>query len=129
MSEVQVFDSQDVVKNKVYAILAYLGFLVIIPLIVCKDSRYAKFHTNQGLALFLSGIALSIADFIVGIILGICTGLPLVGWIFGIIMLLINVVVSIVSIGLFVLMIIGIINACKGEGKELPLIGHFVILQ
>ena len=44
-------------------------------------------------------------------------------------MLLINVVVGIASIGLFALMIIGIINACKGEGKELPIIGHFVILQ
>lgn len=129
MSEVNGFNPQDVEKNKVYAILAYLGFLVIIPLIACKESAYAKFHTNQGLILFIAGVGLSVARFIVGLILSIFATIPFIGWIFWISAGLINLAVGIAGVGLFVLMIIGIINACKGEAKELPFIGHFVILQ
>ena len=42
-------DVEDADKNKVMGILAYVIFLV--PLIVAKDSPFAKYHTNQGLAL------------------------------------------------------------------------------
>ena len=31
------------------AILAYFGILVLIPILAAKDSKFARFHANQGL--------------------------------------------------------------------------------
>lgn len=129
MSQINVFDPQDIEKNKVYALLSYLGFLFIIPLLAAKDSPYAKFHANQGFVLFITGIALNIANTIVSIVLGILTSIPAMGWIFGMLIALVNLAVYIIGVLLFILMIIGIINAVKGEAKELPVIGKFVIIK
>lgn len=129
MSEVNVFDPQDVEKNKVYALLSYLGFLFIVPLLAAKDSPYAKFHANQGIVLFITGIGINIANFIISIILGILTAIPGVGWIFAILIPIISLVVVVIGILLFVCMIMGIINAAQGQAKELPVIGKFVILK
>lgn len=129
MSQINVFDPQDIEKNKVYALLSYLGFLFIIPLLAAKDSPYAKFHANQGFVLFITGIALNIANTIVSIVLGILTSIPAMGWIFGMLIAFVNLAVYIIGVLLFILMIIGIINAVKGEAKELPVIGKFVIIK
>ena len=100
------FDAQDIEKNKVMAVLAYIIFL--IPLLAAKDSPYAKFHTNQGLVLFL-----------VAIISSVVAVIPVIGWI----------VTSLMSIVITILAIIGIINAIGGKAKELPVIGKFRILK
>ena len=52
------YDAQDIEKNKVMAVLAYILFF--IPLLAAKDSKFARFHTNQGLVLFLGGIIASV---------------------------------------------------------------------
>ena len=46
----------DAEQNKVFGILAYLGILCLIPLLAAKDSRFARYHANQGLVLFLGAI-------------------------------------------------------------------------
>ena len=101
-------ENKDVQDNKVYAILAYLGILFLIPLFVAKESPFAKFHTNQGIILFIIEVVLYVITLIVPI-LGILTGL--------------------LSIGVLILAIIGIINAAKGEMKELPIVGKYKILN
>lgn len=55
-----VFNSEDVQNNKVMGILAYFGILFLIPLLAAKDSQYARFHTNQGIVLFIFSVALNI---------------------------------------------------------------------
>ena len=37
--------------KKIYSILAYMGFLVFIPMFAAKDSKFVRFHRNQGLVL------------------------------------------------------------------------------
>lgn len=101
-------DPQDAQDNKVLAILSYFGILFIIPLVAAPNSKFAKFHANQGLLLFLFGI-----------ILGIVSVIPILGWI-------VAVVGSIASVVFFIM---GIINAAKGEAKELPLIGKYRIIK
>ena len=110
------YDPQDIEKNKVMAILAYLGILVLVPLFGAKESRFARFHTNQGLILCIVGIALYI---IVRILLAISWKLAAIVGIF----------LWIIEIAIFILAIIGIINAAKGRAKELPLIGKFRVLK
>ncbi len=109
------FDSSDINNNKIMAILAYISWLVLIPLLFAKDSKFARFHVNQGLVL-------AISEILVGLILGVLDGIPLIGWIF-------SIAGSLLGIVCFIFSILGIINALNGQAKELPIIGKFRILQ
>ncbi len=110
------FDPQDIANNKGMSVLAYIGILFLIPLLACPNSRFARFHTNQGLVLFLLGLAGSVVT-------GTITIIPFIGWVLGPIL---GVAVSIFEL---VLMIMGIINAAQGQAKELPLIGKISLIK
>ncbi|MBQ6682294.1 MAG: zinc ribbon domain-containing protein [Prevotella sp.] len=113
------FSQQDINSNKVMAILAYLGILVLVPIFAAKDSKFARFHANQGLVLFLAEIAFYIVLTIVSaIILAISWKLYFI-----------ITILSLVWIVFLVLAIIGIINAANGKAKELPVIGKFTLLK
>lgn len=43
------FDPQDINNNKGLSVLAYIGFLFLVPLLACPNSKFARYHTNQGL--------------------------------------------------------------------------------
>ena len=103
------FDAEDIKKNKIMGIFAYISWLVIIPLFAAKDSKWARFHANNGLILAITEIGLWILFGLLGII-------PYVGFIFWII----GWLCSLVPIALSVF---GIINAAQGKAKELPVIG------
>lgn len=120
------FAKEDIEQNKVMAILAYFGFLVIVPVIAAKNSPFAKFHANQGLVLFLSMIAWIIADSIVSAILRAILWKGLGLWS---IYSLCTTVLDICYLVFTILAIIGIINALNGRAKDLPLIGKFRILK
>lgn len=109
------FGKGDVEKNKTLSILAYLSWLVLIPLFAAKDSRFARFHCNQG-------IVLAIAEIAVGIVLGLLGMIPYVGWVF-------TVLGSLVELVCLLLAIFGIVNAANGKAKELPLVGGIRILK
>ena len=109
------FDPNDIQQNKVMAILAYLSWLVLIPLFAAKESKFARYHCNQG-------IMLAIAEIIVWVIFGILSIIPYVGWIF----IVLNSLISLVCL---VFAVTGIINAANGKAKELPFIGKFNILK
>lgn len=113
------FDAQDIQNNKVMAVLAYLSWLVLIPLFAAKDSKFARFHANQGLVLAITEIVYWVA---VGIIGGILTAIS--GW-FGIFV----AILRLANIAFLVFTILGIVNAANGKAKELPLIGQFKILK
>ncbi|MBO4916275.1 MAG: hypothetical protein J5374_00165 [Bacteroidales bacterium] len=100
-------DPDDVSKNRLMAVLAYIGPLVLIPIFAAKDSKFAKFHANQGLILFLLEIVFCVLG-----------GLKFIGWLFD----LCNIVVAILAI-------VGIIYAAQGKAKELPVVGNWTILK
>ena len=97
-------------SEKVMGVLAYLGILVLIPLFAAKDSQFARYHTNQGLILFIAYL-----------ILGVLQKLFPTGFI--------STILWICGVIVFVFTIIGIVNVCKGECKELPWIGKYRILK
>lgn len=109
------FDSQDIENNKGMAILAYLSWLVLIPLIAAPQSKFARFHANQGLVLAIIGT-------IWGVVTGIFAAIPFVGWI-------ISAIMGVASIAFLILMIMGIVNAANGEAKELPVIGKISLIK
>jgi uncharacterized membrane protein len=113
------FDPQDIEKNKFMAILAYFGILVIIPILAAKESKFARFHSNQGLILCIAAILYSVAYSILSsVILSISWHLY---WLVSIIGLL--------GFAFLIWFVIGIINAAQGKAKELPLIGHYKLLK
>jgi len=98
----------DAADNKAMAILAYILFFV--PLLAAKQSKFAMYHANQGLILFLTAVAVNIVSSII----------PIIGW------LLIG---PITNLCLFILAIVGILNAAGGRWKPLPLIGGVRIIN
>ena len=101
-------DPADAEQNKVMGILAYIIFL--IPLLAAKESRFAMYHANQGLVLFLATMAVTLVGSII----------PIIGWF---------IILPVGYLAVFVLAIIGILNAVKGVCKPLPLIGGITILK
>ena len=103
------FDPEDVRSHKGMSILAYIGILVLIPILAAKDSPFARYHSNQGLILLILGIIVSILSRLPGFLGG------LLGGVGGLIV--------------FIFFIIGIVNAANGRAKELPIIGQFRLLK
>lgn len=111
-------DAEDVNTNKVYGILSYFGILFLVPLFAAKESRFAKFHANQGLVVFLTQIIINAASSAICALFGAMH----LGFLAGIA----GPLISLLSLALSV---IGIIFAAQGKAKEMPLIGKFHILD
>ncbi len=100
-------DKKDAEKHKAMAILAYLIFF--LPLVTdAKDSKFAKYHANQGLVLFLFAVLghVILTVSIIGIVL-----------------------IPLFSIAVIVFLVLGMINANNLEEKPLPLIGGINLLD
>lgn len=113
------FDTNDVAQNKVMGILSYIGILFLVPLFAAKNSSYSRFHANQGCVLCICEVAYGIVFAILSVFLAF---IPIIGW-------LAIMVLGLVNIVFFVFAILGIINACNGEAKKLPLIGNITIIK
>ena len=110
------FAPDDIQANHGISVLGYFGILMLIPILVRPNSRFVKFHCNQGLIIFLTDIALGIIRRIDKLLY-----IPVRG--------LINLVCLVIYIALFVFMIMGIVNAAKGRAKEIPVIGSISIIK
>lgn len=111
IEETPAADASDVEQNKPMAIIGYLiPILFFIPMLSEKKSPFGMFHAKQQLNLLLSAIVVNIVGSII----------PILGWF---------IILPIGSIVLIVLAIMGIINAAKGEMKQLPIIGGFQIIK
>ncbi|MFH0815048.1 MAG: hypothetical protein V1902_03185 [Candidatus Falkowbacteria bacterium] len=93
-------------KNTTMAIIAYILFF--IPLLTgdAKKDSFVKYHTKQGLVLFLLVVLLNVVDWI----------MPFYFW---------WTINWILSLGTLVLLIVGISNAASGKQEPLPVIGKF----
>jgi uncharacterized membrane protein len=100
----------DAGNDKIMAILAYVFFL--IPLLVGSKSPYVRFHTNQGTVLAIFSFA--------GILVSIFIG-TIVPFLF--------LLMPLYNLCLFILWLIGLIGAIKGEMKVLPVIGGIKIIS
>ena len=89
--------------NTFMAVLAYILFFV--PLLTdAKNDPFVKFHVKQGLTLFLACLASAVI-----------VRLPVIGW----------MLMAPLNIFLFILWVIGVLNALGGKQKHLPLIGQY----
>lgn len=86
------------------AAISYLGILCLVPLLGVKDDAFVQHHAKQGTAILIVWIILWFGNII-----------PILG----------QIVFMLGSLFLLVLVILGIVNALKGEKWEAPLIGPY----
>ena len=90
-------------------ILAYIGILCLIPIFAAKNSPFARHHAGQGLLLFLFEILFSI-----------------IGWIP---FILCSIIAWLGNLCCLFFSIVGIINAARGQVRDLPYIGGIKLLK
>jgi uncharacterized membrane protein len=93
-------------KNTTMAIIAYILFFVPLLTGEAKKDAFVKYHTKQGLVLFLLAVLINVVGWFV----------PFYFW---------YSVSWLLSLGMLVLLIIGISNAASGKQQPLPIIGKF----
>lgn len=93
-------------QNTAMAIIAYILFFVPLLTGDAKKDPFVKYHTKQGLVLFLLAVLINAIGWIV----------PFYFW---------WRISSILSLGTLILLIIGIKNAMNGKQQPLPLIGKY----
>lgn len=101
------YTKEDIEKNKVVAAIAYLIFF--LPLLAAPDSKFGRFHANQGLVLLIVGM---VGNLVLGMI-------PILGWI----------LLPLYSLAIFVLAVLGLVNTLNGKAKKLPVIGKINLIN
>lgn len=101
VEEKKLKEEQIIKDGKVFAIVAYIGILCLLPLLLKKENKFALHHGKQGLVIFIGEV-----------ITGILPVMPILGWVLGPILFIILVIYS----------IIGIIQATIGNYWRAPII-------
>ena len=110
---------EDIRQNKVYGILAYISWLVLIPWLAAPNSKFARFHANQGLTLAIIETAWWLVEIILSVVL------TAISWRLSVIVSILGLV-NLIFVAFIVL---GIVNVAEGKAKELPIIGSIQILK
>lgn len=116
------YDKKSIEDGKALSILSYIGILALIPFFAEKKNKYVVAHAKIGMNLFLIELIVTVGLTIVASILTLTIVLIPLAFIIGIAEWAAGIFFVVVSI-------IGIVNACGGEVKELPLIGKFKIIK
>ena len=104
------FTAKDTSDNKCFAMLIYLFplFGTIIALLAANDSDYLKFHTRQGIKIFVTKLLCTLIMII-----------PIIGTFIG----------GVCAIVIFVVQLICFFQVCSGESNEAPIIRSIGFLK
>ncbi|NQT90300.1 MAG: DUF4870 domain-containing protein [Candidatus Omnitrophica bacterium] len=96
-------DNEEQVINdaKIFAIVAYIGILCLLPLLLKKDNKFALHHGKQGLVIFIAEV-----------ICGMLGVIPILGWLMAPVLFIILAFYS----------LIGIIQAASGKYWKAPIV-------
>lgn len=118
------YGQADIQNNKGMAILSYFSWLVLIPIFAEKNSKFVRFHANQGLVLAIASLLWTVVNGILNKVLYAVLGNT--AWA---VYSILTSILGLVGFVFVILAVIGIINAAQGKAKELPVIGSFSILK
>lgn len=103
-----MFYEDDIRRVKTLSALCYVSFFfIIIALLLEPDSKFLRYHINQVIVLYIFAL-----------LCGVVAIVPFLGWIASF--------VGFIMTTVFIIM--GIVHACKGEAKDLPLIGKYTVV-
>lgn len=97
---ITVADDVQLSEERVYAAMAYLAVLVVVPLLVRRGDPYVAFHARQGLVILI-GYAVALL---------LSSVLPRVG--------------SLLFMLLMLASVVGLVNALIGRQWRIPLVGQ-----
>ena len=123
-----VMPDQDVQQSRGLAWLSYVGLLFLIPMFVKKESPYCQYHVKQGATLFATELAYTITTKILLVIINAIfpghweTLFYYSYYTNSTVYTIFDTIFWLGSIFFVVMSIIGIVNAAKGNKKDLPLI-------
>lgn len=95
-----IYSDDDIKNNRGYAVISYIWFLFLIPLILRRESPFAQYHAKQGLFLTIAWFVSHVLQII-----------PIFGQLLALLLLIINIV--------------AIIKAWNGEAWRLPYISDW----
>lgn len=113
----KVFEASDYQQNRLAAAFGYVIFF--IPLLVCPNSRLGRYAANQGLLGFLCMLAVTVAFWIVNLILG---WIPVVGT-------LVDIAGALCRLAVLGVMVYGAVTCYRGEARPLPYVGQFELIR
>ena len=113
---------EDIRKNKGMALLSYLGFLVVIPMVFGLHSKFVRHHANQGLLLF----ALEVVAW-VGCKTVMLLGYPVLH--LSAMVYLTSFIGGLIWLGFAVLGLLGLLHVASGSYASLPIIGEYEIIS
>ena len=118
----QTPEQEDLEGKKFTAFLAYLSWFAVIPMIYSTESKFIKYHANQG-------FVLATVETIYIIIMVIVSKLIL--WpLSRATSLLVETTMFMVFVGVFgMLSLIGMFNVIRGKEKPIPTFGHIKLLK
>lgn len=109
------FEKKDIQENKAMACLSYI--IPPVPYFIENKSKWVRYHAIQGMNLFITFIILTLFISVINKLL-----LYHFVYIQTILRTTLNVFTAIYSI-------VGIINVCNGEAKELPIINKLKFIK
>ena len=98
----EVVDTQN---DEVIAAIGYIWILFLVPMLLKKDNEFCQHHAKQSLVLFIFSLIITVLG-----------SLPIIGWL---------IIMPIGWIIVVVLMLLGIVNALRGEKWEMPYLGKY----
>ena len=114
-------EQEDLKGKKFTACLSYLFWFTVIPMIYSTESKFVKYHANQGLVLAIVETIYLIATVIVSKVLWAHSKAT---------SLLVETTMLAVFVGVFgMLSLIGIFNVIRGKEKPIPTFGHVKLLK
>ncbi len=112
-------EAADIRENRALAAVAYMGPLVLVPLVFGKTSPFVRYHTNQGFLLFVAEIFVWAALEMLAIPALVIPPLP--------------PVLGLVAFGAWILFFVfslrGIAAALGGRKGEIPIIGIHKVVE
>ena len=109
------FDKKDIEENKAMACLAYI--VAPVPYFTEEKSKWVRYHAIQGMNFFIVFVSMCLAVSIINSL--ILFPFPFLKGVTRTILYTFGVIYS----------LIGIINVCNGEAKELPIINKFKFIK
>lgn len=119
------FSKNEIENGKIMAILSYI--IPFIPYLIEKDNQFVIYHAKQGMNIFIINLIYSLASSIINTFLTLM---------FKNVFMLVNfnslfifLPITLIGICISVFYIIGIVNVCNGQAKEIPIINKIQIIK
>ena len=109
------FDKKDIEENKAMACLAYI--IAPVPYFVEDKSKWVRYHAIQGMNLFILTVLFALSVSIISSVF--LFDFPILK----------AILKALLYAFMIIYALIGIINVCNEEAKELPIIGKFKFIK